>query len=144
MKKTPKRPPHISREDWDAVDIPEQTEDDYREMRPAKDVLPAAVKRSIGQRGPGRKPAKVAVSLRLDPEILAAYKATGEGWQSLINEHLKAVAGSAQAKRLKSVKKLRIVAAPAGAKGSAKRLVVAGAKKRAKRAASGASVKKPA
>jgi len=31
---------------------------------------------------------KQRVSLRLDPKIVAAYKATGEGWQSRINEVL--------------------------------------------------------
>jgi len=33
-------------------------------------------------RGPGKKPAKVAVQLRLPPDVLARWKATGPGWQT--------------------------------------------------------------
>lgn len=33
--------------------------------------------------------AKRAVMLRLDPDVLAAYRATGPGWQSRINADLK-------------------------------------------------------
>ena len=42
-----------------------------------------------GQRGPGRKPSKVAVTLRVDPDTLQAFKATGEGWQTRMNDVLK-------------------------------------------------------
>ncbi|MBV9067027.1 MAG: BrnA antitoxin family protein, partial [Methylobacteriaceae bacterium] len=48
-----------------------------------------AVKRRQGQRGPGKKPAKVAVSLRIDPDTLAALKASGPGWQYRANEALR-------------------------------------------------------
>jgi uncharacterized protein (DUF4415 family) len=36
---------------------------------------------------------KQAVSLRLDPDVVAAYKAKGPGWQSLINADLRKAAG---------------------------------------------------
>lgn len=36
---------------------------------------------------------KQAVSLRLDPDVVAAYKARGPGWQSLINADLRKAAG---------------------------------------------------
>ena len=41
---------------------------------------------------PGRPPLphpKQAVSLRLDADVLAAYRKTGEGWQTRINEDLR-------------------------------------------------------
>ncbi|MBI1207217.1 MAG: hypothetical protein GC191_08005 [Azospirillum sp.] len=44
----------------------------------------------------GRPPAakrKQAVNLRLDPDVLAHFKAEGPGWQSRINEALRKVAG---------------------------------------------------
>jgi uncharacterized protein (DUF4415 family) len=44
---------------------------------------------------PGRPPiahAKEAVSIRLDPDVLAHYRATGPGWQSRINEALRKAA----------------------------------------------------
>ena len=73
---------------------PEWTDIDFARARPAKDVLPArlyqaAVKRYRGQRGPQKKPVKKPVTLRLDPDILASYKATGRGWHSRINEVLR-------------------------------------------------------
>lgn len=36
---------------------------------------------------------KEAVSLRLDPDLLAWYRGTGPGWQSRINEALRKAAG---------------------------------------------------
>ncbi|MBB3015307.1 BrnA antitoxin family protein [Cupriavidus alkaliphilus] len=32
---------------------------------------------------------KVNQTLRIDPDVLAAYKATGSGWQTLMNEALR-------------------------------------------------------
>lgn len=38
----------------------------------------------------GRPPSgKIMVNLRLDPEVVAKFKASGDGWQSRINEALK-------------------------------------------------------
>ena len=76
---------------------PEWTADDFRRARPAAEVLPpelAAIlpKRKPGQRGPQRSPVKKRISLRLDEDILARYKATGPGWQTRINEDLKKLA----------------------------------------------------
>lgn len=48
------------------------------------------VKRRPGQRGPGKKPPKRSVTLRLDPHVVAKFKATGPGWQSRMNDVLKA------------------------------------------------------
>lgn len=33
--------------------------------------------------------AKELISIRLDPDILAAYRKTGKGWQSKINDDLR-------------------------------------------------------
>ncbi len=92
MKKRSRRPADISKEDWDAVDVPEQTAGDFSAMRPATEALPVAVKRLIGQRGPGRKPSKVAVSLRVDRDVVEQFKSGGPGWQSRMNTVLKAAA----------------------------------------------------
>lgn len=53
------------------------------------EVLPPAVRRAIGQRGPGKKPRKEIVKIRLDPEIVDTFRAGGEGWQTRINEVLR-------------------------------------------------------
>jgi uncharacterized protein (DUF4415 family) len=73
---------------------PEWTEEDFAEAKPAAEVLPPAlydalVKRRPGQRGPGKKPAKVAVTLSLDPDVIDAFKAKGPGWQTRINHALR-------------------------------------------------------
>ena len=61
-------------------------------------------------RGPGRprKPdAKQVVSLRLEPEVIAAYKALGRGWQTrmsaVVSASIKREAGSDEIKKRSSV-----------------------------------------
>ena len=77
-------------------DNPEWTEADFARSRPASEVLP----RFIGQqaadelmrRGPGRpaKPdRKVNQTLRLDPDVVDAYRRQGPGWQAHMNEVLR-------------------------------------------------------
>ena len=44
--------------------------------------------RRPGQRGPGRRPAKTVLALRVDPAAVAAWKASGKGWQTRINDLL--------------------------------------------------------
>lgn len=46
----------------------------------------AAIRR---MRGPGRRPAKEQVAIRLDPEVLSAFRAGGPGWQTRMNAALK-------------------------------------------------------
>lgn len=48
------------------------------------------VKRRPGERGPGKRPAKRSVTLRLDPDVIEKFRALGPGWQARINEALKA------------------------------------------------------
>lgn len=49
-----------------------------------------------GDRGAGRPPLanpKQQVTLRLDPEVLEKFRATGKGWQSRINAELRKALG---------------------------------------------------
>ena len=48
-----------------------------------------AAKRRPGQRGPGKRPSKVSINIRLSPEVLEAFKATGAGWQTKVDGALK-------------------------------------------------------
>lgn len=41
------------------------------------------------RRGPQRTPTKKLVSLRLDPDVVTAYRNTGRGWQGRINAVLR-------------------------------------------------------
>ena len=75
-------------------DNPELTEADFREMRPAAEVLPPALYAALTRpRGrPKAAETKVPVKLRLDRRAVEAFKATGEGWQTRMNDILVAAA----------------------------------------------------
>ena len=81
MKKRPK-PEKTSR------DNPEWTKKMIAKARPAKEVLPKifgarTTATMLKPRGRPKSPeAKVAISLRLSPDTLARWKATGPGWQT--------------------------------------------------------------
>ena len=71
------------------VDDPEMTRADFARARRLRVDMPDVVEAM--KRGRGRPKAerpKERVSLRLDPDVVAAYRATGEGWQSRINDTL--------------------------------------------------------
>lgn len=75
----------------DHDDNPEWTEADFARAKPASEVCPPHVVAAlVRQRGPQRAPTKRQVTLRLDDEVLAKFRATGRGWQSRINDALKA------------------------------------------------------
>jgi Uncharacterized protein conserved in bacteria len=65
------------------------TDEDLARMRPLAEVLPDLAEKLRRGRGPGKKPAKETVTLRLDPDVIAAFKADGPGWQSRINAELR-------------------------------------------------------
>jgi uncharacterized protein (DUF4415 family) len=78
-------------------DNPEWTEEDFaaatrfRGGIKAKDLTSEILTR-VGRRGPQKAPTKVAVSIRLSPDVLSHFKAKGPGWQSRIDEALRKIA----------------------------------------------------
>jgi uncharacterized protein (DUF4415 family) len=56
--------------------------------RPQTDAEISAMKRQRGQRGPQKAATKCQVTIRLDPEVIDFFKATGKGWQRRINDAL--------------------------------------------------------
>ena len=82
----------FTREDWDIVsDNPEWTKKDFAEARPFAEVFPDLAESIRKARGrPKVETPKQQASLRLDPEVIEKFKATGKGWQSRINDVLKA------------------------------------------------------
>ncbi|KIZ43456.1 MULTISPECIES: BrnA antitoxin family protein [Rhodopseudomonas] len=78
-------------------DNPEWTEADFAKATrldgiKAKDLTPEILARIPGSRGPQKAPTKVAVSIRLSPEVIAFFKAKGPGWQSRIDDALPKIA----------------------------------------------------
>lgn len=75
-------------------DNPPLTKADFARMRPFSEVEPELAA-AIKGRGRQKAPTKVATTIRLDPEVVAFFKARGKGWQSRINDVLRAVVDSA-------------------------------------------------
>jgi uncharacterized protein (DUF4415 family) len=77
------------------ADNPEWSRDDFRDARPALDVVrdlfgPEAaetVKRGRGR--PAKADKKINQTLRLDVDVLDAYRQNGPGWQALMNRILR-------------------------------------------------------
>lgn len=78
-----------TRADMDAVsDNPELTAEQIGAARPFTETFPELA-RTIRKRGPGKRPSKVSQTLRLDREVLEAWRSSGPGWQSRINDALR-------------------------------------------------------
>ena len=60
---------------------PEATEEDFRRMRPASEVLPPALYKKLVANYEARRAAREAVTLHLDPEVAARLRADGPGWE---------------------------------------------------------------
>ncbi len=72
-------------------DNPEWSKEDFaRAVRFPKGATLAEATAAVRRRGrPPVAAPKEAVSLRLDADVLAAYRQTGEGWQTRINADLR-------------------------------------------------------
>ncbi|MDF2621420.1 MAG: hypothetical protein K0S00_4079 [Xanthobacteraceae bacterium] len=89
---TPEEDAAITRAAEADPDNPPLDEETLARMRPSAEVAPgfvAEAKRRRGQRGPGKAPPKEAIKLRLSPDVLAHFRATGPGWQTRIDDTLK-------------------------------------------------------
>jgi len=87
-----KRAPRID----DDGEVRELTAADLRHFKPAAEVLPPklyadllAMNRRAGVRGPQKKPPKVSTTIRLSPDVVQAFRAAGDGWQTRMDAALK-------------------------------------------------------
>ena len=72
-------------------DNPEWTEADFNRAVPFS-ALPESLQATLlGLKGRGKQqsPTKLSTTVRLDRDVLEAFRATGRGWQTRINEALK-------------------------------------------------------
>ena len=72
-------------------DAPEATDEQLAKAVPFP-ALAEEMRKNVGGRPKAENP-KVAVSLRLDPDVVARFKAQGPGWQTRMNEALRQAAG---------------------------------------------------
>ena len=80
---------------WDDDDLPEWTSDQFARAQLSiggKIIRPAQGTLSKPGRPLSENP-KRQVTLRLDPDVLEKFRATGKGWQSRINAELRKALG---------------------------------------------------
>lgn len=72
-------------------DNPEWTAADFARAQPAAEVLPPHLLKIMGIKPRGKQvaPTKQAVTVRYSPDVLAAFRATGAGWQTRMNDALR-------------------------------------------------------
>ena len=72
-------------------DNPEWTTEDFNSAVPFS-ALPESLQttlRSLKGRGKQQSPTKVSTTVRFDRDVLEAFRATGQGWQTRMNDVLK-------------------------------------------------------
>ncbi len=70
-------------------EVRELTAEDMSSFKSAKAALPASLAKKIGVRGAQKAPKKIVTTIRLSPDVLEKFKATGEGWQTRIDASLR-------------------------------------------------------
>lgn len=67
---------------------PEWTAQDIKNSIPFSE-LPASLREKLSARNPKKIASKVTTTIQLSPDVIAAFKATGTGWQTRIDAALK-------------------------------------------------------
>ncbi len=76
------------------TDNPPLTDAELARLRPLAEALPGIAVALANRPGRPRKEApKVALSLRLDPDLVAAMRISGRGWQARVNATLRQTYG---------------------------------------------------
>lgn len=76
-------------------DNPEWTDEDFVRARPASEVLPElfgtqAAQTMLKPRGrPRSEVVKERITIRLDADVLEAFRSTGKGWQTRMNDAMR-------------------------------------------------------
>jgi uncharacterized protein (DUF4415 family) len=70
-------------------DTVELTDEHFKRMRPATEVVPEIVAAYRRSRGPQKAPTKQLISIRLDRDLIEHFRERGAGWQRDINDTLR-------------------------------------------------------
>ena len=89
MRKPPEKPSDISQQDWDAVDVPEATAEDFARARPFKEIFPEQYKAWKRMGPPPVESPKVHISFRLASDVVDGIRATGEGYNARVEKVLR-------------------------------------------------------
>lgn len=70
-------------------DAPEWSKSDFKGAKRLSE-MPADFQQAIRRaRGPQKTPTKVQTTIRFDPDVLDGLKATGQGWQTRVNDAMR-------------------------------------------------------
>jgi uncharacterized protein (DUF4415 family) len=61
---------------------------DLQSFRPAAEALPASLRLKVGVRGAQKAPVKERITIRLSPDVVQRFRATGDGWQTRVDAAL--------------------------------------------------------
>ncbi len=64
-------------------EVRELTAADMKRFRPAKEALPATLLTKV--RGRQKTPTKERITIRLSPEVVRRFRATGVGWKTRVD-----------------------------------------------------------
>lgn len=70
-------------------EVRELKTEDMKRFRPVAEAASPTLARKLGVRGPQRAPTKERISIRLSPEVVHTFRATGDGWQTRVDAALK-------------------------------------------------------
>jgi uncharacterized protein (DUF4415 family) len=70
-------------------EVGDLSEVDAELFRPANEVLPPSLLMKLGIRGPQKLPTKERITIRLSPDVVQTFRATGEGWQTRVDTALR-------------------------------------------------------
>ncbi len=80
---------HLPLTDHDG-EVRELKKKDLKNFKPAGEILPQELAAILPKRGrPVSETPKKSVNIRLSPDILTSFKATGKGWQTRIDNALR-------------------------------------------------------
>ncbi|WP_208435020.1 BrnA antitoxin family protein [Bartonella phoceensis] len=98
IKKTSEIGCGYTTEDSNTMDSSSLTDEELVHLKPDKDVLPTSLLKyvTVERRKRGRPPVeypKQAITLRLDPNVIASFKKQGKDWRTRMGEVLKKASG---------------------------------------------------
>ncbi len=70
-------------------EVRELTAAELKRFRPASEVFSPGLAAKLKTRGPQKAPTKERITIRLSPEVVQPFRATGDGWQSRLDAALK-------------------------------------------------------
>jgi uncharacterized protein (DUF4415 family) len=69
-------------------EVRELAAEDLKSFKRAGELLPASLRRKVGVRGLQKAPVKERITIRLSPEVVQRFRATGDGWQTRVDAAL--------------------------------------------------------